>query len=148
MPISRREMEFFVNSHIHSLDDETLVKVAETVLAKTVTLRGRRFSVKKEAPADIPGMAVAPMTQIDVNQASNSKGTPMAKLTAPQIEVLLDILDGKDRFADRYAPAAKVVALGLATWSGKSSPLSNDRLILTDEGMAMAKLERTKRKEA
>ncbi|MCV9964388.1 hypothetical protein OIU34_21095 [Pararhizobium sp. BT-229] len=241
MSISRREMEFFVNSHLHSLDDETLVTVAETVLGKTVTMRGRRFSVKKEAPAETPAdmgeipadirekaialqsalkrlgpasadatkmiadfilnerrrfdkvlaaadatvtaldlrgnMASAVTTletalrehglclpyregeltmpvikeiveQIAKNEAANNGRTPMTKLTAPQIDVLLDILEGRDRFADRYAPALKVVAIGLANWSGKSSGLSNDRLILTDEGRARAELERTKRKEA
>ncbi|MCZ7862749.1 hypothetical protein O9X98_15345 [Agrobacterium salinitolerans] len=82
------------------------------------------------------------------SQNLKQKEATMAKLTDPQIDVLVDTLEGNDRFADRYAPALKVVALGLASWSQKSSGLSNDRLVLTEEGKARAELEQAKRKGA
>ncbi|MDW9481893.1 hypothetical protein GOB57_24910 [Sinorhizobium meliloti] len=52
MAISRRELEFLVDRELHALDIGTLVKVAETVLGKTVTVRGNRFSFRPLAPAD------------------------------------------------------------------------------------------------
>lgn len=82
-----------------------------------------------------------------LDQKLERKEKTMAKLTKPQIDVLIDTLEGNDRFADHYAPALKVVALGLANWSQKSSGLSNDRLALTEDGKARAQLEQAKRRE-
>jgi hypothetical protein len=69
--------------------------------------------------------------------------TTPAKLTPPQITVLLDVLAGNDRYADNYSPAQKVVSLGLANGKGNSG-LSADRLILTEDGVARAELERSR----
>jgi hypothetical protein len=131
----RRELELLVNHGLHAVDDACLAQVAEIVLGKTVAIQRGKFSFKKPDA-----------TPIDPTTKSMEK-TPMAspvKLTPPQAAVLLDVLAGNDRFADKYSPALKVVALGLANWE-RGSRLSNDRLILSDEGKARADLERAKR---
>jgi hypothetical protein len=234
MAISKRELGFLVTRGILEINDDTLVRIAELVLGKTVTMRGKKFSFKPPAvevetlvdvPKDIEETAAGLATRLMVpaNVIANAiheerrrfdklleaaertvtafdtrgrvsyaisdletalrdhgqclpnvdgkvglseisavtkilsrnesmdrnleqKEKRLAKLSKPQIDVLIAILEGHDRFADRYAPALKVVTLGLANWSGKSSSLSNDRLILTEEGKARAELERAKGK--
>jgi hypothetical protein len=136
MAISRREMEFLVARGPSELDAKTLSKVACTVLGSDITVQGNRVSFSR-----IPAKEVKSMADIKALPAA-----AQVKLTAPQVAVLLDVLGGNERFADYYAPAKKVVELGLANWKGNSG-LSSDRLILTEDGKARAEYERDKRQE-
>ncbi|MCS4088692.1 hypothetical protein [Rhizobium sp. BK176] len=134
MAMNRREMEFFVARGLHDLDNEALAKIARQVLGKEITLRGSRFSFPRKQAQE-------------TNQMADTTTPPVgaqAKLSTAQVNALLDVLKGEDRFNDNYAPAKKLVELSLANWKGNAG-LSADRLILTEEGKARAELERAKR---
>lgn len=164
MAITRRELEILVDRQIRDLDNDALARLAEGVLGKPVIRRGHKYAIGApdrsnmgqgitRVPDDVGdapfGSATKNLVENErLGQKPKRKEDTMVKLTKPQIDVLIDTLEGKDRFAEHYAPAVKVVALGLAHWAQKSSGLSNDRLILTADGKARAEFERAKRKEA
>lgn len=61
----------------------------------------------------------------------------ISKLSKPQYYLLVDVSEGKGNVSTTYAPAKKLVALGLCTWNhGK---FGSSKLELTDAGRSLAK---------